>query len=86
RLEEAGGDTGLGLFLNTVPLRAEVADLSWSALPVSVFDNETALYAHRRLPLERIQAAAGLSGPLPTAFNYTDFHVYDRLARSGIRL
>ncbi|MET8059987.1 amino acid adenylation domain-containing protein [Streptomyces microflavus] len=86
RLEEAGGDTGLGLFLNTVPLRAEVADLSWSALPVSVFDNETALYAHRRLPLERIQAAAGLSGPVPTAFNYTDFHVYDRLARSGIRL
>ncbi|MGW6741382.1 amino acid adenylation domain-containing protein [Streptomyces sp. NPDC055025] len=86
RLEEAGGDTGLGLFLNTVPLRAEVADRNWRELLVSVFDNETGLYAHRRLPLERIQAETGSSGLVPTAFNYTDFHVYDRLARAGIRL
>ncbi|MFF3751426.1 amino acid adenylation domain-containing protein [Streptomyces sp. NPDC002018] len=86
RLEEAGGDTGLGLFLNTVPLRAQVADRNWRELLASVFDNETGLYAHRRLPLERIQAETGSSGLVPTAFNYTDFHVYDRLAQAGIRL
>ncbi|MFC9327332.1 amino acid adenylation domain-containing protein [Kitasatospora sp. NPDC057015] len=86
RLEEEGGDTGLGLFLNTVPLRAEVADRSWRGLLASVFDDETGLYPHRRLPLERIQAETGTSGLASTAFNYTDFHVYDRLLRAGIRL
>ncbi|MEU1127856.1 amino acid adenylation domain-containing protein, partial [Streptomyces sp. NPDC005899] len=86
RLEEAGGDTALGLFLNTVPLRVDVADRSWRELQTSVFDNESGLYPHRRLPLERIQAVTGLSGLAPTAFNYTDFHVYDRLVRAGVRL
>ncbi|MET8546854.1 condensation domain-containing protein, partial [Kitasatospora sp. NPDC004799] len=86
RLEEAGGDTALGLFLNTVPLRAEVADLNWPELLASVFDNEAGLYAHRRFPLERIQAETGTARLCPTAFNYTDFHVYDGLVRAGIAL
>ncbi|WP_410631015.1 amino acid adenylation domain-containing protein [Amycolatopsis sp. cmx-4-83] len=86
RPEEPGGDEALGLFLNTVPLRLRVAGQTWPELARDVFDQETALAAHRRYPFERIQADGGFSRLCPTAFNFTRFHVYDRLAAAGIRI
>lgn len=86
RIEETGGDEALGLFLNTVPVRATVADQTWHELLRETYQNESAIYRHRRYPFERIQAESTASKLCPTAFNYTDFHIYDQLDSAGLRL
>lgn len=86
RLEEVGGDEALGLFLNTVPVRTTVANQTWHELLQETYRNESTVYRHRRYPFERIQAESTASKLCPTAFNYTDFHVYDGLDPAGLRL
>lgn len=86
RVEEAGGDEALGLFLNTLPFRVPVTDGTWPELLREIYQNESAVYRRRRFPLERIQAESAAAKLCPTAFNYTDFHVYDRLDPAGLRL
>jgi amino acid adenylation domain-containing protein len=77
RLEEADGERALGLFLNTVPLRAALAGGTWRELVAQVFARELALLAHRRFPLAEMQRELGRGPLFETVFNYTDFHVYD---------
>ncbi|MFD3471892.1 amino acid adenylation domain-containing protein [Streptomyces sp. NPDC058682] len=86
RVEEHGGDRALGLFLNTLPMRVRSGDQTWRELLREVFLGESRTYPHRRVPFERIQAYSGVSRLAPTAFNYTDFHVYDELAAADVRL
>ncbi|BBB01930.1 putative non-ribosomal peptide synthetase [Actinacidiphila reveromycinica] len=86
RVEEEGGDRALGLFLNTLPLRVRGGDQTWRELLREVWLNESRSHPHRRVPFERVQAASAAARLAPTAFNYTDFHVYHRLAAAGVRL
>ncbi|WP_052808575.1 amino acid adenylation domain-containing protein [Streptomyces cyaneogriseus] len=79
RPEAAGGEEALGLFLNSVPLRAAPAGGTWADLVRSVFAEERASAPFRRFPLAEIQALAG-GAPFSVLFNYTDFRPFDTLA------
>jgi amino acid adenylation domain-containing protein len=82
RPEEDGGERGLGLFLNTLPLHLDLAAGSWSELVARAFAAESELLAHRRFPLAELQRASGR--PLfEAAFNFVHFHVYQGLAALG---
>ncbi|MFB6579792.1 amino acid adenylation domain-containing protein [Streptomyces sp. NPDC056402] len=83
RAEETDGDKVVGVFLNTLPLSADVTGLSWRGLVAHVAELEAELHAHRRFPLAEIQRLSG-GGPLfETFFNYTHFHVEQDGAAGG---
>lgn len=82
RIEEVDGERVLGLFLNTLPLRLELAGGTWQELVQTVFATERELLPHRRYPMAQIQQDLGGQQLFETAFNYTHFHVYETL--SGI--
>ena len=82
RPEGADGDRVIGGFLNAMPFRIDLAPGSWLALARQVFDAERELLAYRRFPLSELQQKQpGVGRPLfDVLFNFTHFHVYDRLA------
>src|ERR1051326_7523699 len=81
RAEETDGERVLGLFLNTVPFRLELEGGSWRELLRQTFRAEQALLPYRRYPLVELQRMAGGGEPLfETAFNFTHFHVYEKLS------
>ncbi|WP_397459059.1 amino acid adenylation domain-containing protein [Pseudomonas asplenii] len=75
----------LGLFLNTLPLRADLEG-SWQAFVERLHLLEKRSHKHRRLPLSIIQEDSP-SVTLGTAFNYIHFHVlHDVLDKAGIHI
>ncbi|MET0342148.1 MAG: amino acid adenylation domain-containing protein [Polyangiales bacterium] len=74
----------LGLFLNTVPVRVAVAELSWAALVAELVRDEQAVHPHRHFPLREIHRLAGRPTLFETAFNFVHFHLYDGLVASGL--
>jgi amino acid adenylation domain-containing protein len=82
RPEGTDGDQVIGGFLNAMPFRVDLAPGSWLALARQVFEAERELLAYRRFPLSELQQKQpGVGRPLfDTLFNFTHFHVYDRLA------
>ncbi|QFU89756.1 non-ribosomal peptide synthetase [Amycolatopsis sp. YIM 10] len=81
RTEAEGGDQVRGMFLNTVPFVAPAGAGTWRELVAAVFDEEVALWPHRRFPLPELQRefAAG-SRLVDVEFNFLNFHVLDREA------
>jgi amino acid adenylation domain-containing protein len=86
RPEGTDGDRVIGGFLNAMPFRLDLAPGSWADLARQVFAAERELLPHRRFPLAEIselrrhEPRAGR--PLfDTLFNFTHFHVYERLER-----
>ncbi|HEX2204796.1 MAG TPA: amino acid adenylation domain-containing protein [Longimicrobium sp.] len=86
RPETEGGERALGLFLNTLPLRVEMARGSWLELVRRAWAAEEALLPHRRFPLAEIVREAGGRPLFEAAFNFNHFHVYEGLAAAGVRL
>ena len=80
RLEVADGEKVLGLFLNSLPLRQDLAPMRWSELVTQVFQGEQALIGHRRFPLPEIQKLAGGEALFDTLFNFVHYNVADDLA------
>jgi amino acid adenylation domain-containing protein len=77
RPEVRGGDQVAGMFLNTVPLGVRLRG-SWRQLLRAVYEEELALWPHRRFPLPAMQQRWGGSRRLlPAMFSYQDFHVLD---------
>ncbi|WP_194792051.1 amino acid adenylation domain-containing protein [Pseudomonas sp. UFMG81] len=75
----------LGLFLNTLPLRATLEG-SWQALVERLYLLDKRSHKHRRLPLGEIQNASPAIS-LATAFNYIHFHVlHDVATQAGIEI
>ncbi|MFG3525883.1 amino acid adenylation domain-containing protein [Streptomyces sp. NPDC047917] len=86
RPEKRHGDTTLGLFLNTLPLRARTDVDSWTELIRRVHESEVELLPHRRFPMGELVREAGRD-LFEVVFNYTHFHVLDDLdRRHGFRL
>lgn len=67
----------VGLFLNTVPVRSEIAGCSWIEVADALFRQERDGHAHRRYPLSAIQQIVG--DELSSAFNYVNLHVLEPL-------
>ena len=85
RPEMADAERAIGLFLNTLPFRAQLKGGTWEDLIRETFETELKMLPYRRYPLAQIQIdAKGLTGGQPlfeTCFNYTHFHVYQNLAK-----
>jgi amino acid adenylation domain-containing protein len=79
RPEKADGEQILGAFLNTVPLRVELGGGTWADLARRAFEAENELLPFRRYPIQELQRVHGAEGLFDTVFNYTHFHVADRL-------
>jgi amino acid adenylation domain-containing protein len=79
RLEEVDGERVLGLFLNTLPVRLNLEGGRWSDLLKRAFEAEVELLPHRRYPLALIQRERGGEPLFETVFNFTHYHVYEKL-------
>jgi hypothetical protein len=83
RLNRPGAQDALGMFLNTIPLRA-AATGSFLDIARRIAGELERCGPHRRYPLLHIQRAAGVSPLLDNVLNFVDFHDLDSLARSGL--
>ncbi|MFB2971383.1 amino acid adenylation domain-containing protein [Aerosakkonema sp. BLCC-F183] len=82
RVEEADGEKTLGIHLNTVPFRLQLTGGTWIDLAQQVFATERELLPFRRYPYADLHKLCGRQALQPlveAVFNYTHFHVYDRL-------
>ncbi|MFD4554264.1 amino acid adenylation domain-containing protein [Streptomyces sp. NPDC058469] len=85
RPETADSDRLMGLFLNVMPMDADLDAPSWAVLARRLFEAETAMLPHRRYPYPALRQMAGR--PLfDTVLNYVHFHVRNRLADTGLRI
>ncbi|MFI6553580.1 amino acid adenylation domain-containing protein [Streptomyces griseus] len=75
RSEERDGDLALGVFLNTLPVRARLTGGTWADLVRDTAELDLAIQRHRRFPLSEIVREAGTSELFEAFFNYTHFHV-----------
>jgi amino acid adenylation domain-containing protein len=77
RPEKTGSEKILGLFLNTLPFRLKIEDITWGELINQTFEAEQEMIPYRRYPLAQIKNDLR-NKPLlfETMFNYTNFHVY----------
>src|SRR5207244_1207076 len=74
RPETADADRVLGLFLNTVPLRAPLPGGTWIDLVRQMFEAELEILPFRRYPLPEIQRDLGVSQFFETTFNFVNFY------------
>jgi amino acid adenylation domain-containing protein len=80
RPETASGERGVGLFLNSVPMCANVITGTWKHLIEHLTQVVTTSMAYRHYPLARIQE--DLNTYLgEVTFNYTHFHIYEEITR-----
>jgi amino acid adenylation domain-containing protein/FkbH-like protein len=79
RLEAGQGDEVLGLFVNSLPLRAELRSGSWLDLARQAFDLEREAEPFRRLPLVQLQRLSGVAPLFEFMFTFTHFHLLNRV-------
>lgn len=77
RPEASGAERVYGMYLNSVPFVFERTAATWSELARQVYDQETELWPHRRLPLPALQRAVKDSDLIDVLFNYLDFHEFE---------
>ncbi len=74
RLEEAGGDAVIGVFLNTLPLRVDTRGASLLATARRIFAHEQEAAPHRRYPFAQMQRDLAGRLQLDSYCNFMDFH------------
>ena len=79
RLEESDGERVLGLFLNTLPFRLNLAGGTWIELVQETFKAEREFLPFRRYPLIELQKILGGQSLFEAAFNFVHFHVYQNI-------
>ncbi|MEW6735521.1 MAG: amino acid adenylation domain-containing protein, partial [Acidobacteriota bacterium] len=79
RPEEIDGESIVGAFLNTLPFRLQLPDSTWIELIQKTFEAERELLPYRRYPFAELQRAQGRQPLFDTIFNFTHFHVYQRV-------
>ena len=81
RPETADGERVLGLFLNSMPLRANLRGGTWRDLVGGAFTEERDALVHRRFPLAEMQRWYGERKLSETSFYFTHYHVYHDMQR-----
>lgn len=79
RPETSDGTRCLGLFLNPLPFRIKLPQGTWMDLISQVFQTEQELLPFRWYPMAQIHKDLGGQRRFETCFNFTHFHVYDRI-------
>ncbi|MCX7571137.1 amino acid adenylation domain-containing protein [Tumebacillus sp. DT12] len=79
RPETADGERVIGLHLNSLPYRFELAGGTWIDLIREVFEKDLEALPHRRYPMAQMQQDHGGQALFESLFNYINFHVYDSL-------
>ncbi|BAY23352.1 amino acid adenylation domain-containing protein [Calothrix sp. NIES-2100] len=83
RPETSDGTRCLGLFLNPLPFRMQLPQGTWMDLISQVFQSEQELLPFRWYPMAQIQKDLGGKRRFETCFNFTHFHVYQRIGTLG---
>ncbi|HEV2961541.1 MAG TPA: amino acid adenylation domain-containing protein, partial [Candidatus Angelobacter sp.] len=83
RPEMEDGEKLIGMFLNILPLKLTLKAETWADLARKAALEETQLLPYRRYPIQRLQHLYGAENLFDTAFNFTHFHIYRRLLRTG---
>ncbi|HEU5380231.1 MAG TPA: amino acid adenylation domain-containing protein [Ktedonobacteraceae bacterium] len=87
RLEEDDGEQVLGLFLNFLPFRQQIAGQTWRSFIQETFANDRQSLPYRRYPLANIERDLNGKPLFETLFNYTRFKAYsDIVSDPGRRL
>ncbi len=81
RPESAGAENTLGLFLNNMPFRMDLAECSWQELIEKVFNEEVDTLPYRLLPLSEIKANTAIE--LHCLFNFIKYDFYRTLENLG---
>ncbi|MFD4789041.1 amino acid adenylation domain-containing protein [Streptomyces sp. NPDC058459] len=77
RPETADGDQVVGLFLNTLPLVADVAQVSWTELARQIHLQESDALAHRRYPMAQLLQDLQRPELFETVVDHRSFRSYD---------
>jgi amino acid adenylation domain-containing protein len=83
RPEDMDGERLRGLFLNTLPLRVQLAGGSWADIARRAFEAERDMLPFRRYPGAVLQQRRGGTPLFEAVFNYIHFHSVDAVLRSG---
>jgi amino acid adenylation domain-containing protein len=83
RPEIEDGEKLIGMFLNILPFKLGLEAENWPELARRVAEEEGRLLPHRRYPIQRLQHLYGAENLFDTAFNFTHFHIYQRLLKTG---
>ncbi len=75
RPDVANAESMLGLFLNTLPVRAEMHHKRWLEYAIDLRNHELDSHAYRRYPLAMIQTDVG--DTISTVFNYVRLQVLE---------
>ncbi len=86
RLGEEGGDRTLGLFLNTLPVRVNLAGTSLAELAARAWQAEQELMGHHLFPLADIERALDARPLFDVFFNFTRFHQLGTTQHRGARI
>lgn len=82
RPEYEGGDRGLGLFLNALPMCFDMGERSWASLIKSVASQVTESMEYRLYPSSAISRDSNANFD-EVSFNYTHFHSYQELMENS---
>ncbi|MBP0713535.1 non-ribosomal peptide synthetase [Burkholderia sola] len=74
RLDEATSERAIGLYINTLPVRARIDDETWRRLANRIGRGQRSAFGHRRLPYAEIQRMAGEAPLSESLFYFTNFH------------
>jgi aryl carrier-like protein len=83
RPEQEGADLTLGLFINYLPIRVDLAGTTWEQAARRAFDAERDLLPHRRFPYSEALTITG-PGAFEASFNYVHLRPSLRLVEEGL--
>lgn len=84
RLEEPGSAEATGMYLNIVPMGADLGAGSWEGLAREMLRTEGEAHAYRRFPMPQLRAERRRRPWFEVAFNFVDFHVYESAKQHGL--
>lgn len=83
RPETIDGERVLGLFINSIPLRLDLAGCTWSDLITQAFEAERASLPFRRYPTIELQRRHGGQPLSESLFYFTHYHIFQAFQQMG---